>query len=131
MTPRSKSESETKRKILIVEDDAGLRNVHNIFFGMKNFDVSMVTEGKLAIAHVRREEPDIVVLDLGLPDIDGLEVLKAIRQFSSVPIIVMTARTDIQSINQTTALGADDYINKPFRPEILLHRIDLLTRQTT
>jgi two-component system KDP operon response regulator KdpE len=131
MPSPSKSDTASPRKILIVEDDAGLRNVHNIFFGMKNFDVSMVTEGRLAIEHVRKSEPDIVVLDLGLPDIDGLEVLKAIRQFSSVPIIVMTARTDIQSINQTKALGADDYINKPFRPEILLHRIDLLTRQTT
>ncbi len=131
MPSLSNSDTGPQRKILIVEDDAGLRNVHNIFFGMKNFDVSMVTEGRLAIEHIRENEPDIVVLDLGLPDIDGLEVLKAVRQFSSVPIIVMTARTDIQSINQTTALGADDYINKPFRPEILLHRIDLLTRQTT
>ena len=131
MTNRSNSEPGHQRKILIVEDDAGLRKVHNIFFGMKNFDVSMVTEGKLALEHVRQNMPDIIVLDLGLPDMDGLEVLKAIRQFSSVPIIVMTARTDIQSINQTRALGADDYINKPFRPEILLHRIDLLTRQTT
>ena len=131
MTNRSNSEPGHQRKILIVEDDAGLRNVHNIFFGMKNFDVSMVTEGKLALEHVRQNMPDIIVLDLGLPDMDGLEVLKAIRQFSSVPIIVMTARTDIQSINQTRAFGADDYINKPFRPEILLHRIDLLTRQTT
>jgi DNA-binding response OmpR family regulator len=126
-----KSATGPQRKILIVEDDAGLRNVHNIFFGMKNFDVSMVTEGRLAIEHVRHNAPDIVVLDLGLPDMDGLEVLKAIRQFSPVPVIVMTARTDIQSINQTKALGADDYINKPFRPEILLHRIDLLTRQAT
>jgi len=131
MPSPSNFDTASPRKILIVEDDAGLRNVHNIFFGMKNFEVSMVTEGRLAIEHVRKSEPDIVVLDLGLPDMDGLEVLKAIRQFSSVPIIVMTARTDIQSINQTKALGADDYINKPFRPEILLHRIDLLTRQTT
>ncbi len=130
MSP-SKSEAGPQRKILIVEDDAGLRTVHNIFFGMKNFEVSMVTEGRLALEHMREHAPDIVVLDLGLPDMDGLEVLKALRQFSSVPVIVMTARTDIQSINQTTALGADDYINKPFRPEILLHRIDLLTRQTT
>ncbi len=131
MTSRSNSEPGLQRKILIVEDDAGLRNVHNIFFGMKNFDVSMVTEGRAAIEHIRKAEPDIVLLDLGLPDIDGLEVLKTVRQFSSVPIIVMTARTDIHSINQTTALGANDYINKPFRPEILLHRIDLLTRETT
>jgi len=131
MSSPLKSDAGPQRKILIVEDDAGLRNVHNIFFGMKNFDVSMVTEGRQALEHIRRDEPDIVVLDLGLPDMDGLEVLKAVRQFSDVPIIVMTARTDIHSINQTTALGANDYINKPFRPEILLHRIDLLTRETT
>ena len=131
MTSQSKFESNLPRKILIVEDNPGLRNVHNIFFGMKNFDVKMVTEGREAIEIIRNDIFDIVLLDLGLPDMDGLDVLKAVRQFSSVPIIVMTARTDIQSISKTRDFGANDYINKPFRPEILLHRIDLLTRVAT
>ncbi len=117
-----------KRKILIVEDDPGLRQVHDIFFNYEGFDLSALTNGLDAITRIRENTYDIVVLDLGLPDIDGLDVLKQVREFSNVPIIVMTARTDIHSIKQCYALGANDYINKPFRPEILLRRIEAILK---
>jgi len=113
-----------KRKILIVEDDPGLRHVHEIFFNYKGFDFSALNKGEGAVDRVRTEGYDVVILDLGLPDIDGLDVLKALREVSDVPVIVMTARTDTQTIRQCVALGANDYLNKPFRPEILLRRVE-------
>jgi DNA-binding response OmpR family regulator len=113
-----------KRKILIVEDDPGLRHVHEIFFNYKGFDFSAVNKGTGVVEQVRTEGYDVVILDLGLPDIDGLDVLKALREVSDVPVIVMTARTDTQTIRQCVALGANDYLNKPFRPEILLRRVE-------
>ena len=115
-----------KRKILIVEDDPGLRHVHEIFFNYEGFDLTTLSTGQGAVARVRDEPFDVVILDLGLPDVEGLDLLKEIRTFSEVPIIVMTARTDIHSIKQSYALGANDYINKPFRPEILLKRIGVV-----
>jgi len=117
---------QSSRKILIVEDAPGIRNVHNIFFELQGFDVHTADEGRKAIALAQANSYDIIVLDLGLPDIDGLEVLRIIREFSSVPIIVMTARTDSASINASLRLGANEYMNKPFKPETLLRRIDAL-----
>ena len=116
-----------KRKILIVEDEAGIRNVHTIFFELQGFEVDTVGEGRLAIEHVRSNDYEVVVLDLGLPDIDGLDVIQEIRGFSSVPIIVMTVRTDARSINESLSRGATDYMNKPFKPETLLRRINGLS----
>ncbi len=113
-----------KRQILIVEDDPGLRHVHDIFFNYEGFALTALPTGAGAVDRARDGSFDVVILDLGLPDIEGLDLLKQIREFSDVPIIVMTARTDIQSIKQSYALGANDYINKPFRPEILLRRIE-------
>lgn len=118
-----------KPKLLIVEDDAGLRNVHDIFFNFKGFDLTLLSEGRDAVQRVMEGSYDVVILDLGLPDIDGLQLLEQIRAFSTIPIIIMTARTDIQSIKQSMALGANDYINKPFRPEILLKRVESLLPQ--
>lgn len=111
-------------KLLIVEDDAGLRHVHDIFFNFKGFDLTIVPEGREVLQKVQTQSYDVVILDLGLPDIEGLDLLAQIRKVSAVPVIVMTARTDRQSINRSLELGANDYINKPFRPEILLKRIE-------
>lgn len=116
-----------KRRILIVEDEAGIRNVHTIFFELQGFEVDTVVDGTSAIERVRAKDYEVVVLDLGLPDIDGLDVLQEIRSFSSVPVIVMTVRTDARSINESLKRGATDYMNKPFNPETLLRRINGLS----
>lgn len=116
-----------KRTILIVEDEAGIRNVHTIFFELQGFEVDTVVDGTSAIERVRAKDYEVVVLDLGLPDIDGLDVLQEIRSFSSVPVIVMTVRTDARSINESLKRGATDYMNKPFKPETLLRRINGLS----
>jgi two-component system, OmpR family, KDP operon response regulator KdpE len=116
-----------KRRILIVEDEAGIRNVHTIFFELQGFEVDTVVDGSSAIERVRAKDYEVVVLDLGLPDIDGLDVLQEIRSFSSVPVIVMTVRTDARSINESLKRGATDYMNKPFNPETLLRRINGLS----
>ena len=121
----------SKASILIVEDDPGLRHVHEIFFDHQGFELTTVTNGEDALKRIEAQTYDVIILDIGLPGIDGLEVLKAIREKSDVPVIVMTARTDIQSINQVFALGANDYLNKPFRPEILLKRIEVVLADPT
>lgn len=116
-----------KRRILIVEDDAGIRNVHRIFFELQGFEIDLAEEGRKAVELVKANSYEVVVLDLGLPDIDGLEVLTAIREVSSVPVIIMTVRTDLRSIKDSMALGATEYMNKPFKPETLLRRINALS----
>jgi DNA-binding response OmpR family regulator len=120
-----------KRRILIVEDDTGIRNVHNIFFEVQGFHVDAIGEGLPAVEMVRDNDYEVVVLDLGLPDTDGLDVLSAIRAISNVPVIVMTVRTDLRSINEATSRGATEYMNKPFKPETLLRRINAFAAKQT
>ncbi len=111
------------QKILLVDDEAEIRNMLNIFLGVEDFEIVEADCGKAALRAAVSSKPDLVVLDLGLPDIDGMEVITALRQFSHVPIIVLTARSDDQQTVKALNAGADDYVTKPFRAEVLLARI--------
>lgn len=118
-------------KVLVVEDD--IQTIEAISFVFKlrwpQVDCISTTRGSEAALMVEKESPDVVMLDLGLPDISGLEALKEIRAFSNVPVIIVTARSDPMSQVKGLELGADDYIDKPFEPGVLLARIKSILRR--
>ncbi|MFC1956251.1 response regulator transcription factor [Chloroflexota bacterium] len=112
-------------KILMIEDSPQVINsvLLCLKIGMSEAELVSTSEGHKGIELVRREFPDIILLDLGLPDMDGMEVINGIRRFSSVPIIVLTVRNSEVDLAQALEGGATDYITKPFRPLELLARI--------
>jgi two-component system, OmpR family, response regulator VicR len=118
-------------KIVIIEDAADIVEVVSLCFELRwpGTDIFSAAEGKRGLELVEKENPDMVILDLGLPDIDGFEVLKDIRRFSSVPVIILTARTEEASIVRGLELGADDYITKPFSHIELLARVQSMLRR--
>ena len=110
-------------RILIIDDDPPLRRALRTSFAARGHDVVEAATGEAGVVEVADHGPDLVVLDLGLPDIDGAEVLERIRGFSEVPIIVLTAAdAQAQKVRALDA-GADDYVTKPFDPAELLARI--------
>lgn len=117
-------------QILLVEDDQSLAGGLCKALRNEGFVMNHVAEGKAALHVVDVEPPDIVVLDLGLPDMDGLDVLKRIReQGSSIPILVLTARASIDARVSGLDLGADDYLPKPFETAELIARLRVIERR--
>ncbi|MFC1982617.1 response regulator transcription factor [Chloroflexota bacterium] len=112
-------------KVLMIEDSPKVRNSVQLCLkvGMSEAEFVSVGEGRKGIELVQNELPDIIILDLGLPDIDGIQVIESIRRFSSVPIIILTVRNSDWELAQALETGANDYITKPFRPLELLSRI--------
>lgn len=114
---------------VVVEDDADVRNLVEAVLRQAGFEVHSAAEGREGVEVVRRREASVVTLDVGLPDIDGYEVLRRIRQFSDAYIVMLTARTD--ELDTLTALhtGADDFLTKPFRPRELRARVAAMMRR--
>jgi two-component system KDP operon response regulator KdpE len=109
--------------ILIVEDDEGISNFISAILTSNSYNVMKTAKGKEAVSVVASYCPDLILLDLGLSDMDGIEVLKAIRQWTSIPIVVVSARGHERDKVEALDLGADDYITKPFGTSELLARI--------
>lgn len=117
-------------QILLVEDDLSLANGLQQALNKEGLIVNHVTRGKEAIHTVKTLSPDILILDLGLPDMDGLDVIKALRkQKLLIPILVLTARSSVADKVSGLDLGADDYLAKPFELSELLARIRVLERR--
>jgi DNA-binding response OmpR family regulator len=118
-------------KILIIEDDENMVDyIKNVFhIGWTEADIIYAYKGKDGINMVEKEKPDVVLLDLGLPDISGFDVLKEIRKFSDVTVIIITVRNDESTIVKGLSLGADEYLVKPFRQLELLARVKAFTRR--
>lgn len=115
--------------ILVVEDDTSVRNLITTTLKAHNYRFLTAYNGSSAIAEASSHNPDIVLLDLGLPDMDGVEIIQTIRSWSTMPIIVISARSeDSDKINALDA-GADDYLTKPFSVEELLARIRVTQRR--
>ncbi|WP_448556783.1 response regulator transcription factor [Thalassotalea montiporae] len=115
--------------ILIIEDDAEIARLTQLFLKSEGYDTSLVSDGKDALATIQNLQPDLVLLDLMLPTVDGFEICQQARTFYAGPILVMTAREDDMSEVSLLKLGADDYLRKPVKPHIMLARIEALLRR--
>jgi two-component system KDP operon response regulator KdpE len=118
-------------KVLIIEDDQKIVEIIQLVFQIGWPEVKLISTalGEKGVEMVETETPNIVILDLGLPDISGFDVLKLIRQFSSVPVLILTALGEEDDVVKGLAWGADDYVVKPFRHFELLARVKTLTRR--
>lgn len=116
-------------RVMLVEDDARLAALVTEYLGGYEFEVQLVTRGDQALARFAEIEPDLVVLDLMLPGLDGMVVCRQLRAISEVPILILTARED--SYDEVSGLeqGADDFLNKPVQPRVLLARLRALMRR--
>lgn len=111
-------------RIMIVEDELAIRRLLRTSLTSQGFQVIEAADGAQALAEIEQAEPDLVILDLGLPDIQGQELIRIIRtQGSTLPIVVLSSRTDERGKVETLDLGADDYVTKPFGTDELLARI--------
>ena len=115
-------------RVLVVEDEPEMRKSIRLILSRHDYDVEAAVTGEEALAEFSRRLPDIVLLDLMLPDIDGLEVCERIRARSSVPIVVLSARGEEETKVRALDMGADDYLTKPFGSQELLARIRVALR---
>lgn len=122
--------SSNKAKILIVEDEKPICNFIGTILEGNNYSVLKAKNGREALAMIFSHVPDVVLLDLGLPDIDGIEVIETVRKTSTMPIIVISARTYEREKVEALDAGADDYITKPFGSDELLARIRTALRHS-
>ncbi len=119
----------SKFQILVVEDDAPVRNLITATLRAHDYRFITAANGEGAIAEAASHNPDIVLLDLGLPDIDGVEVIRRIRSWSNVPIIVISARSEDSDKIDALDASADDYLTKPFSVDELLARLRVTQRR--
>ena len=117
------------KKVLIVDDDPNIVEVLRLYFDKDGFAVISCLSGEKALETFLATAPDIVVLDLMLPGKDGYDICREIRRISEVPIIMLTAKTDILDKVVGLELGADDYVEKPFEPKELLARVKAILRR--
>jgi DNA-binding response OmpR family regulator len=116
--------------ILVVEDEMQIARTLRDYLGVAGFQVTVVGDGSAALASARGERPDLVVLDLGLPGLDGLDVARELRRTSTMPIVMLTARGEEADRIVGLELGADDYLVKPFSPKELVARVRAVLRRT-
>ena len=119
-----------KDKVLIVEDEQSISNFISMILNTNDYDTMTVRTGEEALTMISSHCPDLIVLDLGLPDMDGMEVLRSVRKWSNLPVVVVSARTHEQDKVEALDAGADDYLVKPFGTEELLARIRAAIRHT-
>ena len=117
-------------KILIVDDDPHIRDILTIALDRAGYATATAHNGQTAIRDAHREAPDLIILDVGLPELDGLDVCRRIRATSDVPILFLTARDDEVDRILGLEMGADDYVTKPFSPRELLARIKAILKRT-
>lgn len=118
-------------RILVVDDERQILRALKISLEARDYDVLVANSGEAALSSAATAEPDLVVLDLGLPDIDGLDVARRIRAFSKVPIIVLTVEDALASKVAALDAGADDYVTKPFAMDELLARMRAALRRAS
>ncbi len=116
------------KRILLIEDDAEIAKLLQLELGEAGFEVDWASSGMSGLVRLREAAPDLVILDLGLPDLDGAEVARRIRAGTEVPIVVLTAADAVERKVGLLSGGADDYILKPFHPQELVARIQVQLR---
>ena len=129
MTCQPAGKNDPVKKVLVVEDEMKIARLVRDYLQQAGFAVLEAADGSAALALARQERPDMILLDLGLPGMDGLDVTRRLRASSSVPIIMLTARSEETDRVVGLELGADDYIIKPFSPKELVARIRAVLRR--
>ena len=119
-----------KDKILVIEDEQNISNFISAILTANGYDVLVARNGTIAETMIASHCPDIIILDLGLPDMDGMQILRRVRAWSKIPIVVVSARSHEQDKVAALDAGADDYLTKPFGTEELLARIRAAVRHT-
>ena len=118
-----------REKILIVEDEKSIAHFISTILNSNDYETLLARSGSEAKTMISSHCPDLVILDLGLPDMDGIDVLRELRSWSSLPVVVVSARSHEHDKVQALDLGADDYLTKPFGTAELLARVDALYRR--
>ncbi|MDN3954382.1 response regulator transcription factor [Sporolactobacillus laevolacticus] len=120
-----------KLQILIVDDDWKMRNLLRIYFSKEGFDTVEAADGNEALLKIKNHAFDLIILDVMMPEMDGWQVCRSIREVKSVPILMLTALGETKEKVQGLELGADDYLTKPFDPDELVARVHALIRRST
>jgi DNA-binding response OmpR family regulator len=118
-----------RKKILVVDDEPKVCDLIKAYLDKDGYEVTLAGDGRSAVEKARTQKPDLIVLDLNLPEMDGIEAFRAIRTFSDVPVIMVTARDDEVDKIVGLQLGADDYVTKPFSPRELSARVGAVLRR--
>jgi two-component system, OmpR family, alkaline phosphatase synthesis response regulator PhoP len=119
------------KKIAVVDDEPQIVKVLKAYLEKAGYQVMTASDGRAALATIQHEKPDFIILDLNLPGMDGLEICKAVRRESNVPILMLTARVEEADRLIGLELGADDYVVKPFSPREVVARVKTIFRRTT
>jgi two-component system response regulator ResD len=117
-------------RILVVEDEPSIREVVSLYLSRAGYQVTVVEDGQAALESLSGQLPDLVVLDLMLPEVDGLEITRWLRERGDTPIIMLTARREERDRIVGLEMGADDYVVKPFSPQELVSRVRAVLRRT-
>jgi DNA-binding response OmpR family regulator len=123
------ADSSERRRVLVVDDEANIRDVLAHYLAASGFTVTQAADGPQALQLMGRQPPDLVILDLMLPELDGIEVCRRIRAASPVPILMLTARGEEHDKLEGFGVGADDYVTKPFSPREVVVRVQALLRR--
>jgi two-component system, OmpR family, KDP operon response regulator KdpE len=118
-----------KKRILVVDDEPRIRRFVRMNLELEGYEVYEADNGLDALNKVREDLPDLVLMDVMMPNLDGFETLARVREFSSVPVIMLTVKGDEEDLTHGLDLGADDYITKPFSPRVLSSRIRAVLRR--
>ena len=121
--------NKTMKTILVVDDEPKITQLVRDYLERAGFGVQVAHDGKSALSHAKTDKPDMIVLDLGLPQMDGLDFTREFRKFSNAPIIMLTARSEETDKLIGLELGADDYMTKPFSPKELVARVRVVFRR--
>ena len=119
----------TTTKILVIDDDSAVTDLLSVLLHSQGFDVVATNNSAEGVTHARTYQPDLIILDLMMPEMDGWEVCRAIRAFSQVPIIVLSALNDPSMVASVLDSGADDYLTKPTPSRILVAHINRLLKR--
>jgi len=128
--PRFKEPRMPETRILVVEDEPSIAEVVSLYLRRADYHVTVAADGRSALDALSRQMPDLVVLDLMLPEVDGMEVARWLRQHGDTPIIMLTARREEWDRIAGLEMGADDYVVKPFSPQELVSRVRAVLRRT-
>jgi DNA-binding response OmpR family regulator len=118
-----------RQRIMVVDDDREMLKLLNRTLELEGFDTIVVADGDSALNLLEQTEPDLVILDIMMPGRDGFQTLDQIREHSNVPVIMLTARHEMEMLNRALLLGADDYVRKPFSTRALVARINAKIRR--